>query len=111
MVSLQTTLQAVEESVQGKAFQTTASDSTVLKVSSASGVAEASYTLRVASLEAFSTVVSQSSVAATGDDFVAADQNKLTLRMWSHNEQDENAAPTLATEKEIDLTHGTSCKT
>lgn len=108
VVSLQTTLQAVGESVQSKAFQTAASDSTVLKVSSASGVAEGSYTLQVASLGAFSTVVSQSSVATTGDNFVATDQTKLTLRIWSHNEQDENAAPTLATEKEIDLTHGTS---
>ena len=40
VVSLQTTLQAIEESVQSKAFQTTASDSTVLKLSSTSGVAE-----------------------------------------------------------------------
>jgi flagellar hook-associated protein 2 len=107
VVALQTTLQAVGESVQSKAFQTTASDSTVLKVSFASGVAEGSYTLQVGSLGAFSTVVSQSSVTSTGDNFVA-DQTKLTLRIWSHNEQDENASPTLATEKEIDLTHGTS---
>ena len=107
VVALQTTLQAVGESVQSKAFQTTASDSTVLKVSSTSGVAEGSYNLQVGSLGAFSTVVSQSSVTSTGDNFVA-DQTKLTLRIWSHNEQDENASPTLATEKEIDLTHGTS---
>ena len=58
----------------------------------------------------FSTVVSQSSVNSTGDNFVAPDQTKLTLRIWSHNEQDENAAPSLAAEKEIDLTNRTSCK-
>ena len=108
VVSLQTTLQAIEESVQSKAFQTAASDSTVLKLSSTSGVAEGSYTLQVASLGVFSTVVSQSSVNSTGDNFVAPDQTKLTLRIWSHNEQDENAAPSLAAEKEIDLTNGTS---
>ena len=97
VVSLQATLQAIGESVQRKAFQTTASDSTVLKLSSTDGVAEGAYTLQIASLGAFSTVVSNSSVDTTADNFVAADQTKLTLRIWTHNEQDENAAASLAT--------------
>jgi flagellar hook-associated protein 2 len=108
VVSLQATLQAIGESVQNKAFQTTTSDSTVLKLSSTDGVAEGAYTLQVASLGAFSTVVSQSSVDTTAGNFVAADQTKLTLRIWTHNEQDENAAAALTTEKEINLTKGTS---
>ena len=90
--ALQGTLQSVENSLGLSAFQTTSSDTSVLTVTSAEGVGEGEYTLRVLSVGVFATAVSAETATtpATGD-FASTDT--LILKTYTYDESDPNALP------------------
>jgi flagellar hook-associated protein 2 len=108
VLTLQGSLQALKDGVQDGSYQTSSSDTSIVRASSSAGAAEASYTLQVTSLGSFSTAVSSNTAAdpASGN-FIDPSIDKITLRIYSHDENDSEADADLTTEMEISLTDHT----
>lgn len=108
VAGLQSTLQAVEESVKSKALQTTSSDLSAVRATAADGVATGKYTVQVTALGAYSTSVSKTAGRPvisdpSSGDFVTAGTTQLTMRITDHSTGTPSSVDTT-----IDLAGGTS---
>ena len=98
--ALQSTLASIETSIGTNAWQTTSTDSSIIKATTADGAAAGSYSVQVTSLGSFSNAVSKTSVSSpTSGNFVTAGTSELTLRVI-----DRDATTPTTTDKKIRLT-------